>query len=420
MDSVTGMMKRLPGMMVASLMVCSAAGAENWNQWRGEGRRDHSPDSGLLKEWPKDGPPRLWLYKDAGKGYSGPSIVDGKLFTMGARDGVCLLISLDAETGKERWTSRIGEVYENRWGDGPRGTPTVDDGLVYAMGGKGDLVCFQADSGKRVWAVSMQDDFGGKLQGWGYTESVLVDGDQVIATPGGAKGSLVALDKKTGKLIWQSEGLTEEAQYSSPILVEHGGTRQYVQLFMKKLAGVSAADGKLLWETDWGGRTAVIPTPIHEGGVVYVSSGYGTGSKAVRLGKGKSPEVVYENKVMKNHHGGVILVGKHLYGYSDGAGWVCQDFATGEAVWNEKDALGKGAIAYADGMLYCVGEDDGAVVLAAASPEGWKESGRFVLDPQTKIRSSSGRIWTHPVILNGRMYLRDQDLIYCYNVKSAR
>jgi outer membrane protein assembly factor BamB len=152
--------------------------------------------------------------------------------------------------------------------------------------------------------------------------------------------------------------------------------------------------------------------------MVYIASGYGTGSKAVKLGTGKSPEVVYENKVMKNHHGGVILVDGYLYGYSDGAGWVCQDFKSGEMVWNERDALGKGAVAYADGMLYCVDEADGTVVLAEASPDGWKETGRFVLDPQTEIRSRKGKIWTHPVILDGKLYLRDQDLVYCYDVEA--
>lgn len=406
--------------LLAGLALSCAVCAENWSQWRGEGRQDHSPSKGLLKTWPEDGPKRVWLYRNAGKGYSGPAIVDGWLYTMGTRGEGTVLLCVGADTGNERWAVKMGGILSNGWGDGPRATPTVDDGLVYAMSGKGDLVCVRAKDGKEVWTASLTGDFGGGKPGWGYTESVLIDGDRLIATPGGGKGSLVALDKKTGKLLWQSKELTEGAQYSSPIVIEHNGTRQYVQLFMKKLAGVAAEDGALVWETGWDGRTAVIPTPIYHDGMVYIASGYGVGCKAVRLGKGKEVEEVYKNKHMKNHHGGVILVDGHLYGYSDAVGWVCQDFKTGEIVWSEKEAHGKGAVAYADGMLYCLGESDGTLVLVEASPKGWKETGRFVLDPQTEIRSNKGKIWTHPVIVNGKMYLRDQDLIYCYDVKGAR
>jgi outer membrane protein assembly factor BamB len=385
-----------------------------------EGRGAEGPfaEHRVAEKWPEGGPKRVWLFKEAGKGYSGPSIVDGKMFFMGTKGGDCVLFCLDAGSGKEVWTSKIAEVYENAWGDGPRGTPTYDDGLLYAMTGDGTVAASRRRVASKVWSVNMVEDFGGEVPKWGYAESPLVDGDQVIVTPGGDKGAIVALDKKSGKPIWQSKDLTVGAQYVSAILVEHKGVRQYVQLFMKKLAGVAAEDGKLLWETDWPGRTAVIPTPVYHDGLVYVSSGYGVGCMAVDIGDGKSAEEAYKSKAMKNHHGGVILVDDHLYGYSDGAGWVCQEFKTGEMVWNEKDALGKGAVAYADGMLYCVDEGDGTVVLAEASPKGWKETGRFVLDPQTEIRSSKGKIWTHPVIVNGKMYLRDQDHVYCYDVKS--
>jgi outer membrane protein assembly factor BamB len=172
----------------------------------------------------------------------------------------------------------------------------------------------------------------------------------------------------------------------------------------------------LLWQSDWPGRTAVIPTPIAKEGHVYVTSGYGVGCKLIALDANQKPETVYKNRVMKNHHGGVILLGDHLYGYSDGRGWTCQEFKSGEEVWSTRD-FGKGAVAYADGMLYCLEEATGQVALVEVSTEGWKEKSRFKLDPQTKIRSPSGRIWTHPVICNGKLYLRDQNLIYCYDVK---
>lgn len=398
-------------------LTAAAASDAGWPQWRGPDRTDLSRETGLLKTWPAGGPKQVWLFKEAGLGYSGPSIVSGKLFTMGARDGVEFLIAVDAQVGKELWSAKIGDVLKNNWGDGPRGTPSVDGDRVFALGGQGTLICASTVDGKVLWQKAMKD-FGGSTPDWGYTESVLLDDDKVLCTPGGSKGAIVALDKLTGELLWQSKDFTDGAQYASIIPVHHNGARQYIQLTMQHVAGVSAEDGKLLWTADWPGRTAVIPTPIFHDGHVYVTAGYGVGSKLVKVGPGNKPSEVYFNKVMKNHHGGVILLDGHLYGYSDGPGWVCQNFKTGAEVWAEKKALSKGAIAYADGMFYCLSEDNGTVVLIEASPKGWKEHGRFKLEPQTKLRSPQGRIWTHPVITGGRLYLRDQELLFCYDVKA--
>lgn len=389
----------------------------DWPQWRGPDRTDVSKEKGLLKHWPKDGPKRLWLFENAGHGYSGPAIANGKFFTIGTRDNTECVLALDANTGKELWTAKLGDALENRWGGGPRGTPAVDGNKVYALSGKGDLACINVADGKVLWQASMIE-LGGKVPGWGYTESVLVDGDKVVCTPGGSKGALAAFDKNSGKVLWRSTDFTDGAQYASIVPADINGQRQYIQLTMQHLAGISAKDGKQLWSSDWPGRTAVIPTPIYRDSHVYVTAGYGVGCKLVKVGADNKVTTVYENKVMKNHHGGVILVGDHLYGYSDGSGWVCQDFKSGEEVWAERNKLGKGAIAYADGMLYCLDEGSGTLVLIEASPKGWSEHGRFKLDPQTKIRSPQGRIWTHPVISNGKLYLRDQDLIYCYDVKA--
>lgn len=393
------------------------AAAFDWPQWRGPDRTDVSKETGLLKEWPATGPKRLWLYEQAGQGYAGFSVVDGKLYTMGARAQTEYLIALDANTGKELWTSEIGPMMGNDRGDGPRGTPTVDGDRVYALGGKGALICAAAKDGRQLWKAAMSD-FGGKLPQWGYTESPLVDGNKIICTPGESQGAIVALDKITGKLIWQSKEFTDGAQYASPIVAEVNKTRQYIQLTMQHVVGISPTDGKVLWQSPWPGKTAVIPTPIYHDGHVYVTSGYGVGCKLVKIGSDNAVSDVYENKVMKNHHGGVILIGDHLYGHSDGSGWICQNFKTGEEVWNDnKEKLGKGAIAYADGMFYCLEETSGTVVLIEATTTGWKEHGRFKLDPQTKQRSPKGKVWTHPVISNGRLYLRDQELVFCYDVK---
>jgi len=402
------------------LLVCfvcqSGVRAENWPAWRGADRTDVSTETGLLRQWPEEGPELAWLSKKCGVGYAGFAVVDENVYTMGAYKNDERLICLDAANGDVRWRMVMTEsVLENGWGDGPRGTPTVDGEFVYAMAGNGTVVCAKAATGELVWKISLQD-LGGKVPFWGYSESVLVDGDQLICTPGGADGALVALNKLNGEKIWQSKDFTDRADYSSVIVAEHGGVRQYIQLTQKTLVGIAADDGRVLWSYPWPGRTAVVPTPIFRDGQVYVACGYGVGCGLVKLTDG-AVEEVYENKVMKNHHGGVILVGDHLYGYSDGLGWVCQNFETGEQVWAEKKALGKGAIACADGMLYCLDESSGEVALIEATPKGWNEKGRFTLNPQSEFRSPRGKIWTHPTIANGKLYLRDQEIVYCFNIK---
>jgi outer membrane protein assembly factor BamB len=387
----------------------------DWPQWRGPDRTDVSRETGLLKTWPAGGPKRVWLFRNAGSGYSGPAIADGKLFTLGTRARNEILLALDANTGAELWTASLGGILNNNWGDGPRGTPAVDGDRVYALSGPGNLVCASVADGKILWRVTMRS-LGGEEPDWGYTESVLVDGNVVLCTPGGRRGAVAALDKMTGKVVWQSKGVTEPAHYSSIVPATINGVAQYVQRVEESVFGLSAADGKLLWETSFSGRTAVIPTPIVRGNEVYVTAGYGAGSKMVRIGRGNQVTEVYENKVMKNHHGGVVLVGDYLYGHGDPA-WVCQNFRTGEAVWRH-GGFGKGAVSAADGMLYCLEERSGTVALVEASPAGWKEHGRLTLQPQSEIRSSEGAIWTHPVISNGKLYLRDQEFIYCYDVKA--
>ncbi len=418
-------MKRLPPVLLALfptiLLAVTPAGTHDWPQWRGAARDDISKETGLLKEWPAAGPAKLWSYTNAGNGYSGFSIVGGKLFTLGTRDGAEILIALDAAKGTELWTAKLGTILGNKWGDGPRGTPTVDGDHVYALGGDGTLVTVSAKDGKEVWRATTES-FGGKRPGWGYTESVTVDGRQVVFTPGGPRGALVALDKATGQKFWQSTEFTDGAQYSSIVPATINGEPQYVQRTMESVVGISPKDGKLLWKQAFPGKTAIIPTPIVKGNQVYVTAGYGVGSMSFDIEKGNAIKMAFDetrgtNKVMKNHHGGVILVGDHLYGYSDGLGWTCQDFESGALVWNEKAKLGKGAIAYADGHLYLLDEASGTVALIEASPSGYKEKSRFKLNPQTAIRSPQGRIWTHPVISNGRLYLRDQDLIFAFAVK---
>jgi len=412
------MKTQIAGLLATVLTINLAhAASGDWPQWRGPDRTDVSREGGLLKTWPEGGPKRVWLFEKAGLGYAGPSIAGGKLFTMGIRNDVEELIAIDASTGKELWAAKIGEALKNSWGDGPRGTPTADGDRVYALSGRGDLACANVADGKIVWQRTMKE-IGGKTPGWGYTESVLVDGNKVICTPGGEKGAIAALDKKNGEPIWQSKDFTDGAQYASIIAADHNGARQYIQLTMKHVVGLAAKDGGVLWTADWPGQTAVIPTPIFHDGHVYVTAGYGVGCKLVKVGANNQVSEVYFNKVMQNHHGGVVLVDGHIYGHSDQGGWTCQNFMTGEKVWAEKNALGKGSVTCADGMLYCLAENNGTAVLAEASPKGWKEHGRFKLEAQSAQRSQRGRIWTHPVVVGGRLYLRDQELLSCYDVKA--
>ena len=407
-------------LMLLGLFVTDAH-ADDWPFWRGPDRNDQSQETGLLQHWPQGGPKQLWVNQESGLGYSGFSIVDGKLFTMGLEDDESFALCLDANTGKELWRKQIGTKYENSWGDGPRGTPTVDGERVYFMTAQGHLACLQAEDGGEVWAVKMSD-FDGEVPKWGYAESPLVDGDRIVCTPGGNTGTMLALDKKTGKKIWQSDPVNGDnrrpiqAHYSSIMPCELGGQKQYVQLTVSALFGVAADTGEILWQSSFPGRVAVIPSPIVDNNQVYVTAGYGIGSMLVKIDDDQNAEQVWFSKAMQNHHGGVIKIGDYFYGSSAKA-FTCQNQKTGDRVWVERE-IRKGAVAYADNRFYHVQEDDGKVLLFAADESGIKPHGQFVLSPQTERRSPKGRIWVHPVISGGKLYLRDQEIIYCYDIKS--
>jgi len=404
--------------LVPTLLAAGSAAAGDWPQWRGPNRDGLCPETGLLKEWPPGGPPLLWKAAGLGSGFSGVALAGSRLYTLGERPEGNHVLALNRADGKLLWSTRLGKAGAPGWGGfaGPRATPTVDGNLVFALGQYGEVLCVNAADGKQLWSRHLVNDFGGSLPEWGFSESPLVDGEQVLFTPGGARGTLVALNKKTGAVIWQSKEWTDDAHYSSIILAEIGGVRQYVQLTDKSVAGVAPKDGKVLWRAIRKGATAVIPTPIHADDRVYVTSGYNIGCnlfKVVREGEFTATQV-YANKVMVNHHGGVVKVGANLYGYSEGKGWTCQNFATGEARWQEKNKLGKGSILYADGCLYCREEaEKGAVALLEATPAGYVEKSRF-----TPPDRSGKKSWPHPVIADGRLYLRDQDVLLCYNVKA--
>jgi outer membrane protein assembly factor BamB len=408
--------------LAALLAFALPAPAADWPQWRGPNRDDVSGETGLLKSWPKDGPPQLWTFLDAGVGYSGPAVIGDRLYTLGGDGKKTFAYALDVRNHEKVWSTEIGDFFRNGNGDGPRATPTVDGDRLYVLTGAGDLACLETATGKKVWQRSMKKDLSGQMaSGWGYTESLLIDGGKVICTPGGKNGSLAALDKKTGDVLWRSTKLTGPAVYSSVVPAEIHGVREYILMTGQGVAGVAAEDGRLMWSSDQNAHGITVSTPVVHDNCVYTTTGYGVGCGLVKItgdASQQKAEKAYEGqarKVMANHHGGVVRVGEYVYGYSDGKGWVCQEFKTGKEVW-ANNKVGKGSLTYADGRLYCYTEGDGTVCLIDASPDGWKERGRFKIPQQSKL-NRQGKIWTHPVVANGRLYLRDQDLLFCYDIK---
>ena len=392
---------------------CQGVAAEgDWLTWRGPKRNGISTETGLLKQWPAGGPPLAWRATGLGKGFSTVAVAGNRVFTAGDIGDSSFVIALNRADGQMLWKARLGSPGAGP--AGPRGTPTVDGDLVYELGQHGDLVCVEAADGKEVWRKALRKEFGGQCGGWAYSESVLVDGNRLICTPGGQQGTLLSLDKKTGVVLWQCKEWKDSAEYSSPIVETVGGIRQYIQFTGESVAGVAADSGKLLWRARRQGSTATVPTPICADNLVYVTSGYGVGCNLFKLtsvGGQFTAEQVYANKNMVNHHGGVLKVGDDLYGYSDGKGWVCQDFKTGQIKWRN-EGVGKGALAFADGQLYLRSEN-GPVALVEATPNAYAPKGRFDQPDRSKEPS-----WPHPVIAAGKLYLRDQDLLLCYDVKA--
>lgn len=549
---------------VALMRQVSSAADFDWPQWQGPNRDAHSAEKGLLKEWPKDGPPLAWKAAALGGGDSTPSVAAGRIYGMSHRGGDEFVWALSEKDGKEVWAANIAPALTTSWPqskEGPSCTPTVDGDRLYVMGLAGNVVCLQAADGKVVWQRNLMADFGGRAPMWSYRESPLVDGDKVICTPGGEETTLVALNKHNGEVIWKSyvpdkageqprsrrsadrpnvietdpllsaldqnhdksisaeelaaapsvlltldknqDGkLSEEevapasadsgtqgrrrgpglmrmmkahsaidadengtldageiknavaalksidanrdgkltddeagmksfgpqetgAAYSSAIAIDFGGQHQYVQFLGTTVAGVSAADGKLLWRYDRpaNGMRINISTPLHHDGHVFAASAYGAGGGLARLVKGANGEITAEevwfSKSMENHHGGVILHDGALFGANGGNGGgylACLDFKTGDVLWNERDSdkrrVTKGSVAFADDRIYFRTEE-GPIVLIEPSRKEYLERGRFDQPDRTGKPA-----WAHPVVANGRLYIRDQDTLYCYDVKA--
>ena len=384
---------------------------DDWPQWRGPNRDGISAERGLLKSWPQGGPPLVWRAAGAGEGYSSFAVSGGKLYTMGARGGDEFLMAFNAADGKKLWEARMGARFSNDRGDGPRGTPTVDGNRIYSYGASGDIGAFDLATGRPVWSINVLRTFGGSNIIWGLSESPLVLSDRILLNAGGPGASIVALKKTDGSVLWKSQ--SDQAGYSSGVLHELGGVRQAIFFTGERAVGLNVDNGRQLWSYDRiSNRTANIATPIVRGNHVFLSSDYGTGAALLELmpgGNRISAKEVYFTREMRNHHASSVLIGDHLYGFSS-AILTAMKFDTGEVAWRDR-SVGKGSLVFADDRLYLFSET-GVVGLAAADPTGYREHGRF------SLKTGSLPTWTHPVVANGTLYLRDQDTIYAYNVKA--
>jgi outer membrane protein assembly factor BamB len=402
------------------IAIAAAAIASDWPQFRGPDRTGLSKETGLLKSWPAGGPRLAWKAANLGEGHATPSVANGHVYGMGLRGNDEVVWALNEKTGKEDWSTRIADgitLQGGQGGYGPRGTPTIDGDRLYAIGVGGELVCLTTANGKMRWHKSLVSDFGGRIPTWGYSESPLVDGEKVVATPGGGSSTIVALNKMTGETIWKSQVPSgNRVAYSSCIAAEVDGQREYIQFLGGGVVGVSARDGKYLWifERPACRNQINCSMPIYHDHMVFAASQYGNGGALCKLettSSGVSATEVYFTPQMQSHHGGIVLVGDYLYGF-DNSTLTCIEFKTGKVMWTNR-SVGKGSVSFADGCIYARAES-GTVGLVEANPKEYLEKGRF--DQPDRSRANA---WPYPVVANGHLYLRDQDNMLCYDIRQS-
>ncbi|MBL8824596.1 MAG: PQQ-like beta-propeller repeat protein [Planctomycetia bacterium] len=401
--------------LAAVISLVTVLQAADWPQWRGPERTGISQEKNLLQEWSKEGPPLAWKSTGLGTGYSSPTIANGRIYLQTTRDKVEYCIALNEQDGKQIWSTVIGKVGANQGPQypGTRASVTVDTDRLYCLASDGEICCLSATDGSIKWQKHCRKDFEGKPGQWAYSESLLVDDDRVICTPGGESASMVALNKMTGEVIWKS-AIPEigTAEYSSIMAANLSGSRQYVTFLRKGIVGVDAVTGKLVWKysktVDMG---ANILTPIIHENKVF-SSGSRTGGAVVEIvkqGENVNAKEVYFNNKLSPSIGGAVLVDGHLYG-SNSQGVFCADFSTGEIKWSNR-SVGASSVCYADGRVYLRGHTTGEMAIIEPNPQAYTEHGRFKQPERSKIQA-----WPHPVIANGCLYLRDQETLLCFRV----
>ena len=402
------------GMGMVCLAFLSVAGrGSDWPQWRGPGRDGKSPETGLLKRWGTGGLKPLWVAEGLGEGLATVAVAGGLIYATGtARESQEGVVSVFELSGKLKARIPYGREWKKSY-PGGRYTPTIDGGRIYLMTGFGRLVCVDSGEGAVLWSKDVAGKYGGKAPVHGFAEAPLVDGDRVICTPGGKDASLVALDKRTGETLWTSRGLSEQSAYCSPILVERGATRQVVTIVAKHLVGLDAGTGKLLWshpqDTEAEDPNHAI-TPAYCGGAIYATSGHGKGGQLLELSPdGLQIRQKWADQALNGIHGGVVVVDGYVYGANLKGKWVCLDVESGRVMYATNSVKG-GSITYADGMLYCYG-DNGVLGLVKASSKGHELAGSM------KIAPGDGPHWSHPVISGGRLYIRRGNALLAYAIQ---
>jgi outer membrane protein assembly factor BamB len=384
----------------------AADATAEWPTFRGPNRDAKSPDKGLLKEWPEDGPKLLWKATDIGRGYSGVAVAGGTVYITGDSDDKLVLFAYDLK-GQRKWKTEAAPAC-NRDHPGSRATPTIDGQQIYLLSGEGLLGCFDTATGKSRWRKEAKE-FDGACGDWGYSESVLISGKMAIFKPGGSN-CIVALDKQNGEPIWKSQGFSAGPEYSSCLAITHNGVPLILTGTREGLVAVKADSGQLLWRNEFAANNvANCPTPAYSEGFVFWANGYGKGGVCVKLDDQGMASQVYTTSNMDCHHGGYIIDNGYVYG-NHGGGYVCLDLRTGEKKWSEH-GVGKGSLCWADGMLYLFSEQHGQAALATCSPEGLEIKGKVKVD-------GDGPSWAHPVVIGGRLYLRYDTTLYCFDVKN--
>jgi outer membrane protein assembly factor BamB len=413
LTSVVAAMLLVSLVTVSTLIALPAFQSGDWPQFRGPNRDGKSAETGLLAKWPEGGPKLLWSAEGIGDGFTHVSVAGGLIYVSGLieKEGV---LSAYTPDGKPAWKAKYGP----EWADahpGARSVPTVVDGRVYVTSGVGNLACLDAATGKQLWFVKLFDQYEAPQVQWGYAESVLVDGDRVIATPCGKKATMVALDCRTGKEIWASPALGHESSFCSPVIIEHKSQRMIVTLTDSAVVAFSD-DGKLLWQHPYKNARQNHPvSPMYQQGILYVTSGYGKGAIGLAIADdGRSVTQLWEQPKQDPCHGQAVFVDGFMYASSHqkSAGrWTCVELKTGNLAW-EDASIGKGgSVIVADGMLYCYSED-GVVGLVRPSPEKCQVVGTF------KVPLGDGSHWAHPVVSHGRLYIRHGNALMCYDIEA--
>lgn len=434
-------MVRQKGMTVGLLATAlfglagSFSRAEDWPGYRGPNRDGSSAEKGVASSWPKSGPKLAWTFDKAGSGLSGPAVVGGQVFLLGTVDKNEVLFKIGPD-GKQAWSAPIGPVYDfqgNSWSGGPNATPTVGKNLVFCQGSQGILAAFDIATGKEVWKTDTSAELGAEVnpigggpakKGWGFCGSPLVDGDKLIVATGGAGGLITSFDAGTGKIVWRSKEFKDQATYGSVMQFDCLGEKVYAVAVQNGAVAVSAKDGQPVWkyQRDSDYPDIVACTPVAVEGKLLLPVGHGGDCALLAFSKGADGKVeakpVWVAKEISCNHGGFVVVGDKVIGFHAKRSWTSQALADGKVVWSgRRNAIGSGNAILVDGKVIALAEDTGDVALIDGKGAAYKELGRFTLPKESAIRKSGGRRWTHPVVSDGKLYLRDQELLFCYDIR---